>query len=85
LIELASFDHAVEYMLFIVKLKKCDNLGMGDKKISTYTFMLCRNSFLNVLNLGADRTKTLLDTRLDPGPNQHVNIGNHNAVMHDDT
>jgi hypothetical protein len=54
---------------------------MGDKQSNVFTAMLCRNSFLNVLNLGTGRTRTLLDTRLDPGPNQHGNSGNHNSTM----
>jgi hypothetical protein len=33
--------------------------------------MVCRSSFLNLLNLGDERLKGLLVMRYDPGPNIH--------------
>jgi hypothetical protein len=33
--------------------------------------MLCRSSFLNLLNLRDERLKGILVTRYDPGPNMH--------------
>jgi hypothetical protein len=44
-----------------------------------FSFFVCRNSFLNVLNLDHDRMTTINKTRFDPGPNIHKNSGNKNA------
>jgi hypothetical protein len=48
-------------------------------KKEDFSFFVCRNSFLNVLNLGHDRMNTINKTHFDPGPNIHNNAGNKNA------
>jgi hypothetical protein len=55
------------------------NLRMGKSKRNGFTFNVCWNSFVNVLNLSDERIKTINETRLDPGPNVHSNTGNNNA------
>jgi hypothetical protein len=55
------------------------NLRMGKSKRNGFTFNVCRNSFVNVLNLSDERIATINETRLDPGPNVHKNTGNKNA------
>jgi hypothetical protein len=55
------------------------NLQMGKSKRNCFTFNVCLNSFVNVLNLSDERIATINETRLDPGPNVHRNTGNKNA------
>jgi hypothetical protein len=57
------------------------NLRMGKCKMNGFTFNVCRNSFVNVLNLSDERIKTINETRLDPGPNVHRNTGNKNECQ----
>jgi hypothetical protein len=55
------------------------NLWMVKSKRNGFTFNVCRNSFVNVLNLSDEIIKTINETWLDPGPNVHMNTGNKNA------
>jgi hypothetical protein len=55
------------------------NLRMVKSKRNGFTFNVCHNSFVNVLNLSDERIATINETRLDPGPNMHMNTGNKNT------
>jgi hypothetical protein len=55
------------------------NLRMGKSKRNGFTLNVCRNSFVNVINISDERIKTINKTRLDPGPNVHRNTVNKNA------
>jgi hypothetical protein len=59
------------------------NLRMAADPRSGHTFMMCRSSFLNTANLGAEILKGLLGTRFEPGPNLHGNGFNKNACVSD--
>jgi hypothetical protein len=47
------------------------NMWIGSVKNEGFPFMVCRPSFLNLLNLGDERLKGILVTRYDPGPDMH--------------
>jgi hypothetical protein len=58
------------------------SLCIGAKKSCVY---LCRNSFMNLLNLGRKRWPRLISTRPIFGKHKHKNYGNQNGAVNQDT
>jgi hypothetical protein len=59
------------------------NLWMGSDPKYGHSFVVCRSSFLNIINLGSERLKGLLVTRFEPGPTVHGNGFNKNTCVAD--